>query len=107
MYLHFDKNVLVADLKDVIDGFAKGILGHDKHQSLARRLRDTNDHSRTQARFAVVANCIDCGESVVRALTTIWQRGAPVEFSLEDRSECPQCRGKKGFHFSTTKSFHA
>lgn len=107
MFLHFDKNVLAADLRDVVDGFAKGVLGHDKHQSLARRLGDPNDHNPKQARFAVAANCVDCGESIIRSLTTVWQRGSPVSFSLEDRSACPQCRGQTGFHFANTKSLQA
>ena len=106
MYLHFDKDVFVQDIVDFIDGFAGGVLGYDKHQQLAERLRDKECKRRKTAQVSVVANCADCGIGVMRALHTIWERGLPVEVSLVDKT-CPHCKGQGGFHYAAHHSLHA
>ena len=106
MYLHIDGTKFGQDLMDFINGFAGGALGWDKHQQTAERLRDPKCARRKTAKVTVVANCVDCGLGVMRALNTIWERGSPVEFSLTDTT-CPHCRGQGGFHYVSHHSLHA
>ena len=106
MYLHFDKQTFWDDIHDFVDAFAGGILGHDKHQGLASKLRDPKCTAKKSAKITIIANCVDCGNSILKDLHTIWERGSPVHVSLVNKT-CPECQGQSGFHYAKHHSFHA
>ena len=105
MYLHFDPQLFAEDLRELAGAFAKGTLGYDKHTSLSKSLLHPAS-PKTNARFQIVANCVDCAVSVERAVQTVWERGRPVSVSLLDQ-QCPHCKGQKGFHYAQAKALHA
>jgi hypothetical protein len=106
MYLHFDENVLISDLKAFMDGFMKTTGGLERHKALAEDVRDPNSKNKIQAVVTLLVNCVDCASELKKDVTTIWQNGSPIHISLHDTT-CPYCPGKGGFHYADTHALHA
>jgi hypothetical protein len=88
MYLHFDSEIFIADLKDMLEGFKQGLAGQRQHHELAKKLSDSSCELRKNAKLSLWTNCADCGVSVLQHVNSIWQRGNPVKVSLVD-GICP------------------
>ncbi|HEX6468773.1 MAG TPA: hypothetical protein VF069_06715 [Streptosporangiaceae bacterium] len=106
MPLHFDADVLKADLTDLLNACKAGLAGTENHRTFANHLTDPNHHVRKAAKFGIVANCANCMVEISCRAQTIWERGWPVSISLEDHT-CPACKSTQGFHYSRVESFHA
>lgn len=106
MYLHCNSETLKKDLKELIASCSKGLAGQRQHQELAVKLKDSNCSVRKNATISVWVNCAECLVNFGCTLITVWQNGKPIEFSLADGG-CPECNGKKGFHYTSTSGLHA
>jgi hypothetical protein len=104
--LHFDPDILVADLKDLIHACIQGVIGTNTHQTLAARLRDPDEPHPTTVRMAILANCANCRQEIQCALETVWHRGSPLRFAMRD-DKCPACGSTQGFHYNRTHGFYA
>jgi rubrerythrin len=104
--LHVKWDVISSDFHALVDACVQGITGTERHQELAKRLKDPNEPNKKLAKFGLIVNCVNCEEAVRAMVNTWWKNGSPVEMQLHD-GKCPSCGSMNGFTYKELETFHA
>jgi hypothetical protein len=106
MPLHFDGDILKADVHTILDACKAGLTGTDRHRTFAEHLTDESSTVRRTAKFGIAANCVNCFAELICAADVIFERGSPISLSLHDHT-CPSCKSEDGFSYKKVDTFHA